>query len=127
MSNTYQNVSNQNGRVKFVAVTNEGVDYELYTNTTLASVPVAGGARVPVVTQKMSLQTQKDVSCDETQCTKAYIGNGVKIEFTGNRGDTAGISALITEAQRILSLWRTQYKADLGMAPPVHATFSDGA
>lgn len=124
MSNTYQNVSNQNGRVKFVAVTNEGDEFELYTNTTTASVPVAGGARIPMVTQKLSLQTAKDVSCDEGQCVKSYVGNGVKIEFTGVRGDSESIGALITEAKRILDLWRTQYKADLGMSPPVHATFS---
>lgn len=120
---SYQNVSNDNGKTKFVKVDAEGVVTELYTRSKVAHLSVAGGGRVPTVNQALSLQSTKDVSCDPTSCTKSLIGNGVKIEFTAVKGDTAAISALMTEAVRVINIWRTSMNADHGMSPPVSSTF----
>lgn len=120
---SYQNVSNDNGKTKFVSVDANGAVTELYTRSKNASIGAAGGGRVKTITQAVSLQRVKDVSCDENSCARTFIGNGVKIEFTAVSGDTATISALIVEAKRILDVWRTTMNADHGMSPPVSSTF----
>lgn len=120
---SYQNVSNDQGKTKFVSVDANGAVTELFTRSKTASTPVAGGARVTTVTQALSLQRVKDVSCDETSCAKSFIGNGVKIEFTAVKGDSTTIDALMAEAQRVIALWRTTMNADHGMSPPVSSTF----
>lgn len=121
-----QNISNQDGRMKFLEVTNEGINLELYTKSSTSSVPVAGGGRKTLVHQDISLQTQKNVTCPDAACSTSFIGNGVKMSFTIEKGDTAAANVLIERAYSILEKMRTDYGADNGLPPPVFATFPVG-
>ena len=121
---TYQNVSQQTDRSEFVSVTNEGDVNKLAFTAKVSQVPVAGGQKVPVVTDTVSLVTQKDVSCPDDACVASYVGNNVKITLTAVRGDTAAFTALLDETVRVLGLWRSTYNADVGVLPPPVATFA---
>lgn len=118
----YQNTSVMDGKARFVSVTTEGDVTEAIFTSKVTSVPVAQGAKVPMVTDTLTVARQKDVSCPDDTCAKAYVGNNVKINVTAQRGDTAAITALLDEAQRLLDAWRAM-NADFGILPPASATF----
>lgn len=120
----YQNIGQTDNSNKFVSVSSEGQTTELSFTAKTTQVTVAAGQKIPVVTDTISLVRQKDVSCPDSVCQTAYIGNNVKITFTAVRGDSEAFTDLIGETVRILSAWRQQYNADIGILPPLVATFA---
>lgn len=119
----YQNTSVNDGKARFVSVTNEGALTVAIFTSKVTSVPIAGGRKVPVVTDTLTVARNKDVSCPGSECTEAVLGNNVKITFTALRGDTAAVTSLIDEAQRLLDLWRAM-NADYGILPPANTDFA---
>lgn len=122
----YQLLSQEENRNKFAAVTNEGARTDIVFTTRVSQVPVSGGARVPVVTETISLARQKDVSCPDTACIKSYVGESAKITLSGVRGGSDDMTSMIDEVIRLLGIWRGSYKGDQGMLPPGTATFPVG-
>lgn len=107
----------------FVSVTNEGALTEAIFTSKVTSVPIAGGRKVPVITDTLTIARDKDVSCPESECVEAVLGNNVKITFTALRGDTAAVTSLVNEAHRLLGLWRAM-NADYGILPPATTDFA---
>lgn len=119
---SYQNTSISDGKARFVSVTTKGEITEAYFTSKVTGVSVAGNRKIPVVTDTVTVARQKDVSCADSECVEAYIGNNVKVSFTAQKSDSAAITSLIDETIRLLGLWRSMH-ADHGIVPPASATF----
>lgn len=119
----YQNVTNENGRSKFVGVDNQGNITELYFASKSAQLPIGGGARIAAVSNALTIARQKDVTCQEESCARQFIGNNVKIAYTIEKSDSVAAVALLDEAIRVLGIWRQQH-ADQGILPAPMTTFA---
>ena len=120
----YQNTSVMDGKARFVSIATNGDVTEAIFTSKSTQVPVGQGIKTPMVTDTLTLARPKDVSCPDASCTKVFVGNNVKINVTAVRGDTAAITAMLTEAIRLLNAWRAM-NADYGILPPATSTFPD--
>lgn len=118
----YQNTSVMDGKARFVSLTNEGAVTEAIFTSKSTQVAVGQGIKTPMVTDTLTVARSKDVSCPDSLCPNVYVGNNVKINITAVRGDTAAITAMVTEAIRLLNAWRAM-NADYGLLPPATSTF----
>ena len=118
----YQNTSVMDGKARFVSISTQGDVTEAIFTSKSTQVPVGQGIKAPMITDTLTVARPKDVACPADSCAKVYVGNNVKINVTAVRGDTAAITALVTEAIRLLTAWRAM-NADYGVLPPATSTF----
>lgn len=92
-------------------------------NSTLAFDTKVTGVKLGEYTEKMTSGTLvllRPVSvtriCDEQVTCVGEVNESVKIHFNGRYGDTTGVTAMVTEAKRLLDLWLAA-NASYGVVP----------
>lgn len=118
---SYQNVSAENGRSKFIKVKPDGTLDELYFTAKRTSLPIGGGVRVNTASAGLTLNSQVNVASEGEIPT--LVGNSVKVTFNIKSGDAAALTALRAEVNRVLDVALAQYNLGQGLVPPTAATF----
>lgn len=122
MSYSYQNVSAENGRSKFIRIKPDGTLDELYFTAKRTSLPIGGGSRVNTASAGLTLNSQVNVA--PVGEIPQLVGNSVKVTFNILSGDSAALTALRTEINRVLDAAIAQYNLGQGLVPPTAAAFT---
>lgn len=118
---TYQNVSAENGRSKFVKVQPNGALDELFFTGKRSNVPLGNGYRANTAASGITLVRQHNVAGAGE--TPIYLSNSVKLTYNIVAGDSTAFDELEVEVLRVMAIARTQYQLDNGLVPPTAATF----
>lgn len=119
---TYQNVSADNGRSKFVKVQPDGSLRELFFTGKRNNVPLGNGYRATTAASGVTIVDQRNVAAVGE--SPVFLGNSLKLTYNIVAGDASQFDALETELLRVLAIARTQYQLDNGLVPPTAATFA---
>jgi len=119
---SYQNVSVEDGRSKFVQVEPVGTLSELIFTAKRASVPLGSGIRVNVANAVATLNRKVNVAADGD--VPVYFTRGIKLSFN-DLGDTASIDEMLADLLAFVATARASYNLDNGLVPPSSVTFTE--
>ena len=122
---SYQNVSVDDGRSKFVQVEPDGTLNELTFSAKRTNVPVGGGYRVTAANFQTSFVSKKNIA--PAGEVPVYFTESGSVKFNCLSGDTARIDQILDRMIAHLQKARDTYAADNGLVPPASAGFTDPA